>query len=246
MSIRTLLVSVGLLAILCGAATSQPQPKTPTTPRPPIVDLHPAVFPSVSGASDPVPPTSPPTLPSLRLDFAPPAPPPATPPVIPPPTFVVQPPPAVVVPPAPPPEKTVDQLLTDLERVQAEKAAIEKREQELKVLLRKKLEQQTERINKLGVGPSVAPPPKEKKAECVGRIIIEGNAKISTDKIRELIELQAGQILQPSVLEAARVKLEKYGFLGVTVEVVPGENDSLFKAIRVKVTEPPSATPSTP
>ena len=191
----------------------------------------------VAGAahSQPQPPA---VLPSPRLDFAPPAP-PATPPVVPPSLVMPALPPA---PPAPPPEKTVDQLLTELERVQAEKAAIEKKEQELKVLLRKKLEQQTERINKLGVGPSVAPPPKEKRPDRVGRIMIEGNAKIPTEKVRELIGLQPGEIFQYPALEVSRANLEKYGFLGVTVEIVPGEADSQFKDIRVKVIEPPPAS----
>ena len=52
--------------------------------------------------------------------------------------FLMPPPPAPV-------EKTVEELLTELERVQADKAALEKKEQELKASVRKKLEQQAER-----------------------------------------------------------------------------------------------------
>jgi hypothetical protein len=80
----------------------------------------------------------------------PPAPPSA--PTFPSPTVVVP-----STPPAPTPEKSVEQLLADLERVQAEKAALEKKEQELKTTIRKKLDQQTERLKKLGVGPAVPP-----------------------------------------------------------------------------------------
>ena len=42
------------------------------------------------------------------------------------------------------------------------------------------------------------------------------------------------------VLEAARAKLVKAGFADATVEVVPGDLDSAFKDIRVRIaTDPP-------
>lgn len=176
-----------------------------------------------AGASRSQPPEA------LRLPRLPSTPPPSPPVYTPP------------VPPAPPPEKSVDDLLVELERVQAEKVAIEKREQELKATLRKKLEQQTERLKKLGVAPPV--PVKEAEPDRIGRIIIEGNERTPDKKILDLLELQPGQILQYPALEPARTRLEKYGLLAVRVEVVPGTNGQ-FKDVRVKVIEPP--VPSKP
>jgi hypothetical protein len=198
-SARKLLVSVGLLAVVCGVATSQPVPPVPPVPSP-----------------------------SPRLEFPPPGPPPANiPPVI------VPTAPTYPVPPAPPPEKTVDELLNDLERVQTQKAELDKREQELKATIRKKLEKQTERLNKLGVTPKK----EEKEPDRVGRIIIEGNTKTPDQKILEKVDLLPGQILHYPALEASRARLEKAGFTGVVVEVIANEMDSKFKDIRVRVTE---------
>jgi hypothetical protein len=78
-------------------------------------------------------------------------------------------PPRSIVVPATPPEKSVDDLLAELERVQAQKAGLDKQELELKTTLRKKLDQQAERLNKLGVPLKAAQPDRG------GRIIIEGN-----------------------------------------------------------------------
>lgn len=133
----------------------------------------------------------------------------------------------------PPPEKSVEELLTDLERVQAQKAELDKREQELKATIRKKLEKQAERLNKLGVMPKK----EEKEPDRVGRITIEGNVKTPDKKILALVELQPGQILPYPELEAARSRLQKAGFRDATVEVIPNEVDSHFKDIRVKVIE---------
>lgn len=135
----------------------------------------------------------------------------------------------------PPREKTVDELLAELEDVQAQKAALEKREQELKTTLRAKLGLQAERLKKLGVTPLVPPPDR------VGRIIIEGNAKTPDENVRKLLEFQPGQILVYPGLEAARERLKKYGFIDVSVEVLPSEDHSHFKDVRVKLTEPPEA-----
>ena len=146
-------------------------------------------------------------------------------------------PPAVSVPVPPPPPPSVEQLLDALERIQAQKAAIEKQEQELKAAIRKKLEAQAERLKKLGVAPQ---PAKEAEPDRVGQITIEGNTKTPDKTIRNMLSLFPGQVLKYPQLEESRKTLEKYGFLGVTVEVVPGEADSHFKDVRVKVTEPSS------
>ena len=162
-----------------------------------------------------------------------PAPPPSQPPAV----FIPAAPP-VTVPVPPPPPPSVEQLLDELERVQAQKAALEKKEQELKAAIRKKLEAQTERLKKLGVAPQ---PAKEAEPDRVGRIIIEGNTKTPDEKIHALLELRPGQILQYPKLDTARTRLEKAGFSGATVEVLPDEIGSTFKDVRVKVIEPPAA-----
>ena len=129
------------LLIACGAASSQP----PTAPRP--------RFPADT-CRRPHTPT-----------FVPGAPMPGGP--------VVQPGvlPSVPAVPAPPPEKNVEQLIDELERLQAQKAELAKKEQELKATLHKKLEKQTERLNKLGVAPKDA---KQPEPDRVGMIVVEG------------------------------------------------------------------------
>ena len=184
---------------------------------------------TLCGAVSSQPPQLPPLPVPARLDFSPPAP----PGVPPPPAFVVPAAPPVPVKPTPPPEKSVEELLNELERVQAQKAELEKKEQELKATVLKKLEQQTERLQKLGVAPKDA-----KMPDRVGRIIIEGNDAKDEKKILEAVGMRPGQVLQYPVLEFARARLEKAGFKSVTVEVLPNELDSTFKDIRVKVTEP--------
>jgi hypothetical protein len=60
------------------------------------------------------------------------------------------PPPAV---PAAPLEQTVDQMLDRLEHLRAQKAEIERKEQELLSAIRKKIEKQSERLDRLGITP---------------------------------------------------------------------------------------------
>jgi hypothetical protein len=106
-SIRTLLVSAGLATLVCGVAVSQPPPK------------------------------------------------PATPPPAPPPSGVTPPPylPPRPSPPAPPAPRSVEELLTELESIKAQKAELERKEKELKAAIAKKLEEQAERLKKLGIAP---------------------------------------------------------------------------------------------
>ncbi len=156
-------------------------------------------------------------------------------------------------PPVAPREKTVDELLAELEDVQAQKARLDKQEAELKAAIRKKLDAQAERLKKLGVAPEpdkvgrvivegsdrggdrVILKPGE--PDRVGKIIIEGNTKTPNEKILKLVELQPGQVLQYPALEAARERLKKAGFRDVVVEVIANEQYSAFTDIRVKVTE---------
>jgi hypothetical protein len=134
-----------------------------------------------------------------------------------------------------PPEKSVDELLSELERVQAQKAELEKKEQELKALVRKRLEKQTERLNKL------LPPANPDR---VGQIIIEGNTTTPNQKILDMLGITPGDVLRYPALEEARAKLKK-AFQDSTVEVIPGDLDSVFKNIRVRVVEPQVVTPPT-
>ncbi len=208
MSIRTVFVSA-ILLVCCGAVTSQPQPTPPGGPVVPPLYTPPTAPPVRAPAAVP-----PPAVPDPRLDFSPLAPP-------------------VFVKPTPPPEKTVEDLLNELERVQAEKAELEKKEQELKATVRKKLELQAERLKKLGVAPKDA-----KQPDRVGQIFIEGAAAKEEKKILDSLGMTPGQVLHYPALEGARAKLEKAGFQDVTVEVLHGDLDPTFKNIRVRVTEP--------
>lgn len=132
-------------------------------------------------------------------------------------------------------EKSVDDLLAELERLRARKAEVEKKEQELTAALRKKLQTQTERLQKLGVAPKDTT---HAEPDRVGRIIIEGNTKTPDKKILENLDIRPGQLLRYPALEAARAKLEKAGFAGTTIEIVASESDLKFKDIRIRVNEP--------
>lgn len=139
--------------------------------------------------------------------------------------------PPIARPPAPSPARPIDQMLDELERVQVQKAELEKKEQELKATIHKALEKQTERLNKLGAAPKAA---KAAEPDRVGRITLSGFAEKDEKKVREILGLSPGQVLQYPRLEDARIKLQRAGFDGVSVEVFPnGPAESTFKDIRV-------------
>ncbi len=75
----------------------------------------------------------------------------------------------------------------------------------------------------------------------VGRIIIEGNTVTDQRVILNQLNLFPGQILQYPQLEIARNNLMRLGIFDQedppTVEVLPQDNDSPFKDIRVRVKE---------
>lgn len=75
----------------------------------------------------------------------------------------------------------------------------------------------------------------------VGRIIIEGNTVTDQRVILNQLNLLPGQVLQYPQLEAARSNLMRLGIFDQedppTVEVLPQDNDSPFKDIRVRVKE---------
>lgn len=129
---------------------------------------------------------------------------------------------------APPPaEKSVEQLLDDLERVQAQKTELERMERELKAAVRKRLAKQAERLNKFGVDPHAEP-------DRAGRIVLQGFAAKEEKKVRDALGVVPGQIIEYPHLDGARARLEKAGFPGAAVEVVPNGPDSHFKDIRVR------------
>lgn len=146
---------------------------------------------------------------------------------------------------APPaPEKSLDQLLDELEALRDKKAEIEKKEAELTKAILRKSERQADRMNRLGVGgtgglvpvapvPSVAPVPAATSSpplsvtapaavpDRIGRIVIV-NGK-DEKKVLDLVKFVSGQVLDYPSLEAARARLEKAGYPSATVEVIPGD-----------------------
>jgi hypothetical protein len=215
-NVRTLLVSLGLVVVTCGGGYSQPQP-TPSIPAIPPPPAFPGVTPGIA------PPPGVSIFPAVGPNLPSP--------------FPTSPTPVATPAPAPAPEPPVDQLLDQLERVQVQKAELEKKEKELKAAVLKKLQQQTERLNKLGVAPKAA------ESERVGRIIIEGNTNTPNEKILGMLGMHPGEVLKPAAIEEARTKLEKAGFRGVTVKVLHNELDDVFKDIHVQVTEPKIQSP---
>jgi hypothetical protein len=73
--------------------------------------------------------------------------------------------PATPTAPKEPAAKTIDELLSQLDAIKAQKTALEKAEQETVALLVEKLKQQRQRLQKLGINPEgqehtpYAPPP---------------------------------------------------------------------------------------
>jgi hypothetical protein len=59
----------------------------------------------------------------------------------------------------PPAEKSLDQLLDRLESLRAQKAELERQEQEVVKEIRRKVEKQSDRLQRLGVNDSIAPVP---------------------------------------------------------------------------------------
>jgi len=66
--------------------------------------------------------------------------------------------PAMQPAPAQPKERTINQLLDEIQAVRVQKAELAKREQSLMAEVRKLIEQQNERLNKMGLGIPVQPP----------------------------------------------------------------------------------------
>ncbi len=131
-----------------------------------------------------------------------------------------------------PPDPSIDQLLDELERVRAEKAALEKKARELKAAVQKKLEAQAERLKKLGVNGTPAEPDR------VGRIVIEGNDKTPQQDILRALDLKPGAILAYPEVEAARARLLRdRRFHDVTVDVVASDLDEMHKDIKIRVLE---------
>jgi hypothetical protein len=62
-------------------------------------------------------------------------------------------------PPKAPPERTLDELMDEVEKIRAQKADLEKKEQELVKTILKKASEQKVRMDKLGVNPNPVIPP---------------------------------------------------------------------------------------
>jgi hypothetical protein len=148
-------------------------------------------------------------------------------------------------------EKSLDQLLDELEALRDKKTEIEKKEAELMKAIQRKVEKHADRMNRLGVGgagvpvvpvpatPSIPPPPPFNTPQLnapvpdrVGRIVIVGEKE--EKKILELVQIAPGQVLNYPSLEAARRRLVKAGYKSVTVEMRPGDG-GLLKDVVVTV-----------
>jgi hemolysin activation/secretion protein len=153
-------------------------------------------------------------------------------------------PPPVIAPPMPPlpiaptipsvqptKEKSLDQLLDELETLRKQKAEMEKKEQELVKLIQQKADKHVERMKQLGVVPrETSGEPKR-----IGRVLFEGFAEKDEKKLQNMLDFTPGQILEFPMLEQARVRLMKAGYQMVLVEVQPKQSDSQYLDILVKV-----------
>jgi hypothetical protein len=67
----------------------------------------------------------------------------------------------------PTPQENIDQMLDRLEQLRAQKAELEKKEQELLATIRKRIDKQTERLDRMGITlkspEQIAPPPQPAK-----------------------------------------------------------------------------------
>jgi hypothetical protein len=193
---------------------------------------------TVVGQPPPAVPFTPPSPPSDAAQYVPPGAPPvsrARQQVPPPPIAERIPPAGVPNVPAPPAEKSVEQLLKDLEGVQAQKVDILKREADLKTAVQQKLEAIQKQADKLGAGPAV---PKAREPNRVGSVRVEGFSKKDEPKVVAMLKILPGQILQYPELEVTRARLEKAGFKGAEVLALPNDLDSAFNDILIRSGSP--------
>jgi hypothetical protein len=132
-----------------------------------------------------------------------------------------------------PKEKSLDQLLDELEAIRAKKVEMEKAEQELVKAIQQKSTKQAERMKQLGLNPAAATDGPKR----VGRIIIEGNTVTTDGKILKMLKLRSGTVLEYPKLEEFRARLKKAGFQETSVELINNEWDSIYQDILVKVKE---------
>jgi outer membrane protein assembly factor BamA len=130
-------------------------------------------------------------------------------------------------------EKTLDQLLDELTSLRAQKAEMEKKEQDLIKVIQQKALKQNERMRQLGLPPAAT----GSSPDRVGRIKIEGNTITTDGTICELLNLPPGQVFDNTKLKEARERLERAGFESVIVEFISSDLDSGYKDILVRVKE---------
>src|SRR5579872_3238224 len=207
MLLRILAVFAILIVALSLGYTQQPKPTAPVAPAPPGLPTPAQSQPQVFVPTLPAPVQS---QPQVFLTIPAPAPTPSA---------------------QPAKEKTLDQLLDELTSLRAQKAEMEKKEQDLIKTIQQKTLKQNERMKQLGLTATGSSPDR------VGRIIIEGNTVTTDGTICEMLNLQPGQVLDNSKLKEARDRLEKAGFESAVVELISSEVDSTYKDILVKVKE---------
>jgi hypothetical protein len=210
MLLRILSVFVIVVVAFNLGYTQQPKPSVPLTPTPPGLPTPAQNQPQVIVPALPTPVQTPSQV--IIPAFPTPAPTPSV---------------------QPAKEKTLDQLLDELTTLRAQKAEMEKKEQDLIKVIQQKAVKQNERMKQLGLPPT----PAGNSPDRVGRIIIEGNTVTTGGTICEMLNLQPGQVLDNTKLKEARDRLEKAGFESVLVELISSELDSTYKDIMVKVKE---------
>jgi hypothetical protein len=162
---------------------------------------------------------------------------PGLPPLVPsaPPALVPQPQPGELIPPTvtsvppivptAPAEKSIEQLLKELEGVQAQKADLLKREADLKAAVQKKLESIQKQVDKLGAGGA----PGANKADgpnLIRRVELMGFADRDEKEVNAIVAkagLVPGGLLTKPMMDAVQGRLAMAGFPGVSFEVIRPE-----------------------
>jgi len=130
-------------------------------------------------------------------------------------------------------EKSLDQMLDELESLHKQKAEMEKKEQELLKGIQLKAEKQADRMKQLGIVQKAA----NSAPVRIGRIMIEGNEITSDDAILKMVKFRPGEVWEQPLLEQARARLMKAGFQRSEVEVSPSEVGSAYVDVLIKVIE---------
>jgi len=137
----------------------------------------------------------------------------------------------IIVPTQPVKEKSLDQLLDDLESLRKQKAELEKKEQDLVKAILQKADKQADRLKQLGLTTKTS----LREPSRIGRILLQGIAEKDEEQVQKMLDFSPGQVLEYPMLEQARVRLTKAGYQMVVVEAQPKQSDAQYLDIHVKV-----------